>query len=174
VWASGGKLQSRRSNKQAGKPTSALQRLVLPHISAPRRRELLLAGMDSLLIATAYDPWPLVAASLRYLKPSAGFAIFSTDVLTLTETFKRLKFMGVATNVQMHECWMREYQVAPLRTHPHMIMHAASGFIVTGYALENPYTVAAPVPRAAAAAAAAATSTAASDAAAPVPGGAAQ
>jgi hypothetical protein len=36
---------------------------------------------------------------------------------------------------------MREYQVAENRTHPHMSMHGASGFVVTGYVLPHAYAV---------------------------------
>lgn len=39
-------------------------------------------------------------------------------------------------NVRIEELWTREYQVLPMRTHPHMSMHGASGFILSGIKVE--------------------------------------
>lgn len=41
-----------------------------------------------------------------------------------------------AVNIRIEELWTREYQVLPMRTHPHMNMHGASGFILSAVKVE--------------------------------------
>jgi tRNA A58 N-methylase Trm61 len=38
-------------------------------------------------------------------------------------------------NLKIEELFMREAQVLPLRTHPHMNMHGKSGYILSGIKL---------------------------------------
>ena len=42
-----------------------------------------------------------------------------------------LKTSGEAICLDMHEIWLRDYQVLPKRTHPFMRMNASGGFILS-------------------------------------------
>jgi hypothetical protein len=44
---------------------------------------------------------------------------------------------------QVAECWFREYQVLPARTHPHMSMSGSGGYMLTGIKIIN--TAGAPI-----------------------------
>jgi len=37
----------------------------------------------------------------------------------------------LAINVRIEELWTREHQVLPMRTHPQMSMHGASGYVLS-------------------------------------------
>jgi len=74
------------------------------------------------------------AAVRPYLQPSASFSIFSTFLQPLVELEQTLD-MNTAVNVKIEELWTREYQVLPLRTHPHMTTDGKSGFVLSGQVL---------------------------------------
>ena len=109
-----------------------------PH-PTPQRLALLSLGVDSLVVALSCDPLPLVLAALRYCRPSAALAVFSQDMSCLARLFRRLRQHNLAVNLVLAETWTRELQVLKGRTHPHMQMHAASGFVLTGTVVANPY-----------------------------------
>ena len=101
------------------------------------RSELFLApgdAADACVIASAWDPSPLLLrVALPLLRPGAPFAVFSPDLPALGALQATLKARGLAVHVALAESWMREHQVLPGRTHPHMGMHGASGFILAGH-----------------------------------------
>jgi tRNA (adenine-N(1)-)-methyltransferase non-catalytic subunit len=107
------------------------------------RKHLLGRGVDSVLISLPpeVDPETALLAALRYTRPSASLAVFSLHAPPLAALAVRLRDMGLATNLQLAETWTRELQVLPLRTHPHMSMHGASGFVLSGTALAHPWSV---------------------------------
>lgn len=101
------------------------------------RTELFLApgdAADACVVASAWDPAPLLLrVALPLLRPGAPFAVFSPDLPALGALQATLKARGLAVHVALAESWMREHQVLPGRTHPHMGMHGASGFILAGH-----------------------------------------
>ena len=110
-----------------------------PH-ALPHRVELLARGIDCLLLAVPYDPLPLVLAALRYCRPCAALAVFHSDLACLARLYKRLRELELAINLQIEERFTRELQVLPARTHPHMQMHSASGYLLTGVIVPTEYS----------------------------------
>jgi len=125
-----------------------------------RRREVRLAGLarsadlldsgvaDALLIVSRSEPLPLLKATLRFIAPSRPFAVFSIHKEPLVECYTYLKGRGVV-GLTLTERWTQEYQVLPDRTHPHMMMHAAAGFVLSGTTTlkEHRPAAAAPTPK---------------------------
>ena len=90
-------------------------------------------GVDCVLIASGNsDPLPLLLAAVRCARPGAPFAVFCPQASPLASASAYLRKQALALNVQLFELWGREYQVLPMRTHPAMSMHGASGFVLTG------------------------------------------
>ncbi|KAH3766335.1 tRNA-methyltransferase subunit [Pelomyxa schiedti] len=96
--------------------------------SAPPQGEAL--NCDSLVVATAVDPISIAGPLMRHLKPGGYFAFYSQFMQDLVELHEYL--FPVSCELQLSESWKREYQVLPQSTHPHMQMHGASGFILSG------------------------------------------
>ncbi|GBG87373.1 hypothetical protein CBR_g45432 [Chara braunii] len=95
-------------------------------------------GFDSLIVA-APDIQPLAIATqvLPLIKLSGFFAIFSPSLQSLADCMQWLQSNKEAVSLQLSEPWLREYQVMPARTHPHMQMSATGGFILSGIRVSN-------------------------------------
>ncbi|PHU01504.1 hypothetical protein BC332_31291 [Capsicum chinense] len=79
-------------------------------------------GFSSLIIAAPeLDPWGIIKEVLPLLAFSAPFAVYHY-----------LQIEKMAIGLQISEPWLREYQVLPSRTHPHMHMSAFSGYVLSG------------------------------------------
>ncbi|PRP73946.1 hypothetical protein PROFUN_08139 [Planoprotostelium fungivorum] len=94
--------------------------------------QLLMDGLDSLIIATRHDPASLLFPVFPLLQLSSPFVVFSPYLQPLAECADRLRSECMAIQVDVVELWTREYQVLPDRTHPEMKMTAQSGYILTG------------------------------------------
>ncbi|CDW89783.1 trna (adenine-n)-methyltransferase non-catalytic subunit trm6-like [Stylonychia lemnae] len=70
------------------------------------------------------------------IQPSASIAVFSLYIQSLAELKDHLLTNKKAVNIKIEELWTREYQVLPMRTHPNMNMHGASGFILSAVKVE--------------------------------------
>lgn len=91
-------------------------------------------GVDCVLVAVpAHDPLPLLLAAVRCARPGTPFVAFSQQVAPLASAAAYLRSRGIAINTSVFELWGRQYQVLPMRTHPEMTMHGASGFVLTGH-----------------------------------------
>ena len=54
---------------------------------------------------------------------------------------KRTAFeLAKGFNYFLFQTWTRPYQVLPERTHPVMVMHGASGYILSGIVVDSPYS----------------------------------
>jgi tRNA (adenine-N(1)-)-methyltransferase non-catalytic subunit len=104
--------------------------------SATQLREQL-ADAESLLIACKHEPSEILPRLLQYLAPSASFVIWSSNLQALSQAYMLLIEERCYVKLQLSETWMRQYQVLPGRTHPHMSMHGASGYILTGIKLAS-------------------------------------
>ncbi|XP_047327355.1 tRNA (adenine(58)-N(1))-methyltransferase non-catalytic subunit trm6 [Impatiens glandulifera] len=90
-------------------------------------------GFSSLVIAaTDADPWNILKQVFPFLSFSAPFVIYHQYLQPLAECMHNLQVEKKAINLQISEPWLREYQVLPSRTHPHMQMSAFGGYILTG------------------------------------------
>jgi tRNA (adenine-N(1)-)-methyltransferase non-catalytic subunit len=71
---------------------------------------------------------------LPLLAPSASFAVYSRSIQPLAECMAALRADGLAVNLTLQECWYREQQVLPGRTHPTMVMNHGGGCLLSGCA----------------------------------------
>eukprot|EP00808_Paulinella_micropora_P014365 g1765.t1 len=151
--------------KLASEPSSKVkEELSHPEAMSVQRlrdcMEALEGQVDSLILASRYDPVALLPAVWELLAPSGAFAIASRTLEPLAQIFDSLKTnkrkqqpkrqpslsseknstsdsdMDIApqaaVNMQLTETWFRSYQVLPARTHPHMFMNASGGFVLSG------------------------------------------
>ncbi|CAN7008124.1 unnamed protein product [Brassica rapa subsp. trilocularis] len=90
-------------------------------------------GFSSLIMAAQdQDPWTLAEDVLPLLSYSAPFAIYHQYLQPLATCMHNLQQGKMAINLQITEPWLREYQVLPSRTHPHMQMSSFGGYVLSG------------------------------------------
>ncbi|XP_023639619.1 tRNA (adenine(58)-N(1))-methyltransferase non-catalytic subunit trm6 isoform X2 [Capsella rubella] len=90
-------------------------------------------GFSSLIIAAQdQDPWSFVKDALPLLSYSAPFAIYHQYLQPLATCMHKLQQEKMAINLQITEPWLREYQVLPSRSHPHMQMSSFGGYVLSG------------------------------------------
>ncbi|KAI0530634.1 hypothetical protein KFK09_000180 [Dendrobium nobile] len=90
-------------------------------------------GFSSLIVAAPeIEVGSLVQKLLPLLSYSAPFAIYNHCLQPLAACMHRLQASKMAISLQISEPWLREYQVLPSRTHPHMQMSAFGGYILSG------------------------------------------
>ncbi|KAI5082599.1 hypothetical protein GOP47_0002342 [Adiantum capillus-veneris] len=90
-------------------------------------------GFTGLLMgAPEYEPWSVTQILLPLLSPSSPFAIYHQYLQPLADCMHELQVSRMAVALEIVEPWLREYQVLPSRTHPHMQMNATGGYILTG------------------------------------------
>ncbi|KAK9080686.1 hypothetical protein SSX86_000444 [Deinandra increscens subsp. villosa] len=95
-------------------------------------------GFSSLIIAAPdVDAWSIVKEVLPSLSFSAPFVIYHQYLQPLATCMHNLQVEKMAVGLQITEPWLREYQVLPSRTHPHMQMSACGGYILSGTKLYN-------------------------------------
>merc|ERR1712136_189574 len=88
--------------------------------------------MDGLIIASRQHPANLLLKLMTYLAPSRPFAVYSPYKEPLLEAYMAVKATGKAVMVTLNETWLRQYQVMPDRTHPHVLMSGGGGYILQG------------------------------------------
>lgn len=88
-------------------------------------------SLDSLIIATRFDPAPLMQRLLAYVAPSRCVAVFSQHKEPLVECYTQVREKGLGVQLKLSESWYREYQVLPSRTHPLMSMSGTGGYLLT-------------------------------------------
>ncbi|BBN05465.1 tRNA (adenine58-N1)-methyltransferase non-catalytic subunit [Marchantia polymorpha subsp. ruderalis] len=95
-------------------------------------------GFSSLLVAAPeLDAWTVVKQLIPLLSSSSPFVIYSPYQQPLAECMFQLQKNNMAIALQLTEPWCREYQVLPLRSHPHMQMSATGGFTLSGIRITN-------------------------------------
>jgi pyrimidine deaminase RibD-like protein len=131
---------SNPTTSDASKLTRATRQLKLWSYSTEERKDCLSYGVDSVIIAVQYDPIELVLSSIRYCKPSSSLVVFSKDVIALGRIYSTLKKADCAVNILLEEKFTRELQVLSGRTHPLMMMNAASGFMLSATIIPSRYS----------------------------------
>eukprot|EP01104_Vermistella_antarctica_P013379 TRINITY_DN402_c0_g1_i1.p1 TRINITY_DN402_c0_g1~~TRINITY_DN402_c0_g1_i1.p1 ORF type:complete len:272 (-),score=44.86 TRINITY_DN402_c0_g1_i1:1162-1977(-) len=91
----------------------------------------------SLLIAVAENPCPIFETVLPLLQPSRPFVLFCQYIEPLARCQQYLVSQSLGACLILRELWTREYQVLPLRTHPQMRTHGASGFVLSGVKVDS-------------------------------------
>lgn len=95
-------------------------------------------GFSSLLIAAPdMDAWSIVKEVLPLLSYSAPFAIYHQYLQPLATCMHNLQLERMAIGLQISEPWLREYQILPSRSHPHMQMSSSGGYILSGTRICN-------------------------------------
>lgn len=95
-------------------------------------------GFTSLIIAAPdVDAWIIVKEVLPFLSFSAPFVIYHQYLQPLATCMHNLQVEKMAIGLQITEPWLREYQVLPSRTHPHMQMSACGGYVLSGTKIYN-------------------------------------
>ncbi|KAL6885483.1 hypothetical protein ACP4OV_010262 [Aristida adscensionis] len=95
-------------------------------------------GFSSLIVAApGHEVESLVADLLPLLSYSAPFAVYHQYLQPLATCMHSLQVSKMAIGLQISEPWLREYQVLPSRTHPHMQMNAFGGYILSGIRIDN-------------------------------------
>ncbi|KAJ1265889.1 hypothetical protein BS78_08G108100 [Paspalum vaginatum] len=95
-------------------------------------------GFSSLIVAApGHEVESFVADLLPLLSYSAPFAIYHQYIEPLAKCMHSLQVSKQAIGLQLSEPWLREYQVLPSRTHPHMQMNAFGGYILSGIRIHN-------------------------------------
>ncbi|KAK9085040.1 hypothetical protein Sjap_025451 [Stephania japonica] len=90
-------------------------------------------GFSSLVFAAPeLDTWCAVQELFPLLSYSAPFAIYHQYLQPLASCMHNLQVAKMAVGLQITEPWLREYQVLPSRTHPHMQMSSFGGYILSG------------------------------------------
>ncbi|XP_059098747.1 tRNA (adenine(58)-N(1))-methyltransferase non-catalytic subunit TRM6-like [Tigriopus californicus] len=93
--------------------------------------------MDGLILCTKQHPQNLLLHLMKYLAPSRPFAVFCPYKEPLLDTYIAVKDTGRAIMVTLSETWLRNYQVLPNRTHPHVMMSGGGGYLLTGIVVDN-------------------------------------
>lgn len=90
-------------------------------------------GFSSLIIAAPnMDAWDIAKELVPLLSYSAPFVIYHQYLQPLVTCMHNLQIEKMAINLQISEPWLREYQVLPSRTHPHMQMSSSGGYLLSG------------------------------------------
>ncbi|KAM3373547.1 hypothetical protein ACQJBY_020156 [Aegilops geniculata] len=96
-------------------------------------------GFSSLIVAApGHEVESVVADLLPLVSYSAPFAIYHQYLQPLATCMHSLQVSKMAIGLQITEPWLREYQVLPSRSHPHMQMNAFGGYILSGIRVHKP------------------------------------
>jgi tRNA (adenine58-N1)-methyltransferase non-catalytic subunit len=85
------------------------------------------------------DPLHLLKMFWPFLAPSGSVVVFSPYMQPLAECYQDLMESHAIVHIRLFETWHRVHQVLPMRTHPLMQMHGASGYILSGYKVKASY-----------------------------------
>ncbi|XP_012835735.1 PREDICTED: tRNA (adenine(58)-N(1))-methyltransferase non-catalytic subunit trm6 isoform X1 [Erythranthe guttata] len=116
------------SNIESGKSIKAGDKAPLDAINSWKEN-----GFSSLIIAAPdLDAWSIAKELVPLLSYSAPFVIYHQYLQPLATCMHNLQTEKMAISLQISESWLREYQVLPSRTHPHMQMSSSGGYLLTG------------------------------------------
>jgi tRNA (adenine-N(1)-)-methyltransferase non-catalytic subunit len=93
--------------------------------------------VDSALINCRYDPTASFNLIRPYLLSGAPIVFYSPSMQPLATLATKLRNDPKVAGVALEECWLREYQVLPNRTHPTVSGEPHSGFILRALIVDN-------------------------------------
>ncbi|KAF8323713.1 Gcd10p-domain-containing protein [Clavulina sp. PMI_390] len=126
-----GSIQEISKRKIAREQARLLKRREAFESLQASRDELFAGEWDGLLLATSYDPVSIIKRISPYLAGSANIVVHSPHLQVLSEAHASLRAMSQQfLSPSITECWLREYQVLPGRTHPTMSTSGNAGFIL--------------------------------------------
>ena len=74
---------------------------------------------------------------IKFVCLSGQFTVYSQYKEPLLDAYMTIKESGSAINVNLSETWLRNYQVLPERTHPHVLMSGGGGYLLTGIIVQK-------------------------------------
>lgn len=95
-----------------------------------RVRSFLHQGAESLIIATRFDPLPILMECLALLAPSSPLVVYHEFKEPLLPCYEYLLKRELAVKIVLADSWLREFQVLPGRFHPQMHMSGSGGFLL--------------------------------------------
>lgn len=98
--------------------------------------EVLNEKTDSLIIVPKEHPLNIVKELMVFLKPGRNFVVFSTIKEPLMDLFLYLRSRTDVVAIKLSNSFLRNYQILPERTHPHVNM-TTGGFILSATLLSN-------------------------------------
>ncbi|KAG8763805.1 tRNA (adenine(58)-N(1))-methyltransferase non-catalytic subunit trm6 [Ceratobasidium sp. 428] len=125
IEPAGGQFQS---NKEQ---TKLRKRKATASVLTDLREELFSGEFDGLIVASQYEPFSIIEKLSQYVAGSGTIAVYSPFSQPLIEAQSRMRPIPTYLAPNVTEAWHREYQVLPGRTHPHMNMPGAGGFILS-------------------------------------------
>ena len=97
-----------------------------------RSRLALREGADRLIIASRFQPLPILKEALKLLAPSSPIVVYCEFMEPLVECYVYLQQNSLAIRLMLSDTWMREFQTLPGRVHPNMFMPVSGGYLLTG------------------------------------------
>lgn len=87
---------------------------------------------DGLVIASRFNPCPVLMRLLKFVAPSRPFVVYCQYREPLIECYTKLREQGGTINLRLTDSWLRHYQVMPNRTHPVLLMSGGGGYLLSG------------------------------------------
>jgi hypothetical protein len=85
-----------------------------------------------LIIATNFDPLPILKEAIHLITPSSPIVIFCEYIQPLVECYLYLQHSESGIHLQLLDTWMREFQTLPGRSHPMMSCPTSGGYVLLG------------------------------------------
>jgi tRNA (adenine58-N1)-methyltransferase non-catalytic subunit len=86
----------------------------------------------SLIIATNYDPLPILKEAIHLITPSSQIVIYCEFMQPLVACYLYLQQSELGIHLQLLDTWMRDFQTLPGRSHPMMNSATSGGYILLG------------------------------------------
>lgn len=93
--------------------------------------------VDGLIVVCREYPNNILLKFLPYVGPSRPFVVYSLFQEPLVQLYIQLKKMRNIIYLRITDCWLREFQVLPDRTHPSIIMSPTSGYLLSGIVVSS-------------------------------------
>lgn len=114
-------------------------KITRPHLRTGRQKadsiriqQWLREGFNSVIIASKYDPLPILKQAMVLLAPSSPIVIYSEYSEPLNECFLYLQHTNLAIKLSISENWLRPFQTLAGRVRPLNFMSSTGGYVLTG------------------------------------------
>merc|ERR1719188_1776656 len=124
------------ANEDVTRPNKPV-RMSLREQSVAAYDKLVSDTCDGLIIVCKQHPAALLMFLSKFVCLSGQFTVYSPYKEPLLDAYMTIKESGSAINVNLSETWLRNYQVLPERTHPHVLMSGGGGYLLTGIIVQK-------------------------------------
>lgn len=88
--------------------------------------------VHGLIVVCREYPNNILLKFLQYVGLSRPLIVYSLFQEPIVQLYIQLKKMRNIISLRITDCWLREYQVLPDRTHPSIVMSPTSGYLLSG------------------------------------------